>query len=180
VQPLPADNYFALFDLPIAFILDKGKLSSRYRNLMQNLHPDRYAHSLEKERAIAVQTTSRINDAYNILREPLKRAVYLLELNGVDYANVTHTVNDAEFLMEQMELRERLAAVKSADDPHGELSNLLENVKKCISSIETTLSGLFDSGNESDLEQATNTVVKMQFFTRLYQQIEEQEEEMIL
>ena len=72
------------------------------------MHPDRFAQAGDAERRASMQMTTRVNEAYRTLKSPVRRAQYLLELNGVDVGFETNTAMPREFLMEQMELRERL------------------------------------------------------------------------
>ncbi len=101
-------NHFEMFNLPVQFALDSADLQQRYRQLQQTLHPDRFANASERDRLLAVQRSSQLNDAYSTLREPLARAEYLLHLQGIDLAHEQTTLRDPEFLMAQMEWRERL------------------------------------------------------------------------
>lgn len=105
-------NHFEMFNLPAQFALDSADLQRRYRQLQQTLHPDRFANASERDRLLAVQRSAQLNDAYTTLREPLARAEYLLQLQGIDLAHEQTTLRDPEFLMAQMEWRERLAEIE--------------------------------------------------------------------
>lgn len=105
-------NHFEMFNLPAQFALDNADLQQRYRQLQQTLHPDRFANASERDRLLAVQRSAQLNDAYTTLREPLARAEYLLQLQGIDLAHEQTTLRDPEFLMAQMEWRERLAEIE--------------------------------------------------------------------
>jgi len=74
------------------------------------VHPDRFAHAGDAERRASLQWTTRVNEAFHVLKNPVARAKHLLELHGVDVAFETNTAMPAEFLMQQMELREALEA----------------------------------------------------------------------
>ncbi|MGL1959162.1 MAG: co-chaperone HscB [Colwellia sp.] len=109
-------NYFQLFGIEESFDVDLNQLSSFYQTLQKAVHPDRFAHASSQEQLIAVQKSAHINDAYQTLKLPLKRAEYLLTLRGVDMPNEQKSFSDVSFLMRQMELREMLADIKSAND----------------------------------------------------------------
>ena len=110
-------NYFDLFGLPVGFRVDGAALAERYRDLQKVVHPDRYANAPEAEQRLALQQATRVNEAFETLRDPLQRARYLLQLNGMDPDQETATTRDTEFLMQQMELRESLAEVRGQADP---------------------------------------------------------------
>lgn len=107
-------NHFEMFNLPVQFALDSADLQKRYRQLQQTLHPDRFANASERDRLLAVQRSAQLNDAYTTLREPLARAEYLLQLQGIDLAHEQTTLRDPEFLMAQMEWRERLEELEQS------------------------------------------------------------------
>jgi molecular chaperone HscB len=109
-------NHFELFGIAPAFALDPERLERSYRDIQSNVHPDRFARAGDAERLASMQMTTRVNEAYRTLRSPVLRAAYLLGLNGVDLGLETDTAMPREFLMEQMELRERLEEARNADD----------------------------------------------------------------
>ncbi|MES9845310.1 MAG: Fe-S protein assembly co-chaperone HscB, partial [Candidatus Sedimenticola sp. 6PFRAG5] len=77
-------NYFELFGLPAGYIIDAEQLSGRYRELQRVVHPDRYANASDQERRLSMQGATRINEAFDTLKDPIQRARYLLSLNGID------------------------------------------------------------------------------------------------
>src|SRR5712691_5884764 len=109
-------NHFELFGLEPVFALNAESLDSAYRDIQAKVHPDRFAHAGDAERRASMQMTTRVNEAYRTLKSPVQRAKYLLELNGVDVAFETNTAMPAEFLVEQMEIREKLERAKSGAD----------------------------------------------------------------
>ncbi len=122
-------SYFEIFSLPQRYVLDRAGLDARYRDLQRSVHPDRFASSSDQERRISIQHAARINEAYQVLRDPLKRGRYLLELRGehVDGRRGAH--QDPEFLMQQMELRESLAVLRQQDEPLKALDRLAHEIE---------------------------------------------------
>jgi molecular chaperone HscB len=106
-----AQNYFQLFDLPQQFSVDVERLGERYRQLQRELHPDRYASAPAHEQRLAVQYSGLINEAYETLNKPLSRALYLLGLSGMSQEQISAQKVDGGFLIEQMELREKLESL---------------------------------------------------------------------
>src|SRR6185436_1830333 len=109
-------NHFDLCGRAPAFSLGVVRLEAAYRDIQSKVHPDRFAHAGDAERRASMQMTTRVNEAYRTLRSPVQRAKYLLELNGVDVAFETNTAMPREFLVEQMELREKLEEAKKGSD----------------------------------------------------------------
>ncbi len=108
-------NHFELFGLVPAFALDLELLDRAYRDIQSKVHPDRFAQAGDAERRASMQMTTQVNEAYRTLKSPVRRAKYLLELNGVDAGFETDTAMPRDFLVQQMELREKLEEARSAD-----------------------------------------------------------------
>lgn len=111
-----AASHFALFDLPERFVVDDAALDTAYRTVQTQVHPDRFASAGAAERRAAMQWATRANEAYQTLRNPLKRVVYLLHLRGVDIEAESNTAMPPAFLMHQMEWRETLDDAKADRD----------------------------------------------------------------
>ena len=77
-------NFFELFGLPVGFLVDGQELAVRYRELQKVVHPDRYAAAGEQSQRLSLQGATLVNEAYETLKDPLKRARYLLTLKGVE------------------------------------------------------------------------------------------------
>jgi molecular chaperone HscB len=111
-----ADDYFTLFGLPRAQALDLESLEQSFRAVQSNVHPDKHAHASDADRRLAMQWATRVNEAFQTLKSPGKRARYLLHLLGHDPQIESNTAMPAEFLMNQMELREAVMEARAAAD----------------------------------------------------------------
>jgi len=109
-------NHFQIFGVPARFDVDILALEERYRELQREVHPDRFASASQAEQRVSMQLATRVNEAYQTLKSPLKRAGYILNLHGVDPEFETNTAMPMEFLADQMERRERLEEVVAASD----------------------------------------------------------------
>lgn len=158
-------NHFELFDLPAAFNIDAAVLQQRYRKLQQTLHPDRFANGTEREKLLAVQRTAQLNDAYQTLRSPLSRAEYLLALRGIELAHEQTTVQDPEFLMAQMEWRERIATIKDWSTLESAYKDLQEEMRDLQMVLEQQL-------NQNEDQDAAMTVRKLKFMHKLHHELE--------
>ncbi len=165
------NNYFEMFQLPAEYVLDKTQLSDVYRELQRVVHPDRFASGTDQERRIAQQKSTLINDAYHVLRDDLRRAQHLLEINGID--STQHALNDPMFLMQQMELREELELIAASRDTD-RLSRLFSRAqqlqKSCKAELSTHLNAL------DNMQAACNDVIKLQFLNKLCEEAEQLEE----
>lgn len=172
-------NYFELFGLPESYDLDLTELSNRYRTLQNTVHPDKFANASDLERRLSMQQSALINEAYQTLKTPLRRAQYMLLLKGVDLSVDTRTSMDSEFLMQQMRLREELEQVRHCSDPAARLMMLSAEIEKGIAEQDAILKQLFADAGAEKLEQITNFVRRMQFMVKLRQEAEALEEELI-
>lgn len=108
-------NDFELFELPPAFALDRALLDERWKGLQREVHPDRHAAADAQTQRQAMQWSVRINEAYQRLKDPLKRAAYLCELNDAPVQAENNTAMPTAFLMQQMQWREDLEEARSAE-----------------------------------------------------------------
>jgi molecular chaperone HscB len=79
-----AADYFSFFGLPRKLNIDVSALDRDFYALSRKLHPDLYANASSQEQAWSLQQSSRLNDAYRTLKDPVKRTQYLLQLEGVE------------------------------------------------------------------------------------------------
>jgi molecular chaperone HscB len=107
-------NHFELFNLPAKFDIDLSALDTAYRDVQGRVHPDRFVNASDTEKRVAMQWATRANEAYQTLKNPLKRARYLVELNGIDLQTESNTAMPMDFLMQQMEWREALGEARAA------------------------------------------------------------------
>ncbi|WP_126445698.1 Fe-S protein assembly co-chaperone HscB [Sulfuricystis multivorans] len=162
-----AQDHFALFGLPRTQALDAERLEARYRELQEKVHPDRYAHLSDAEKRQAMQWASRVNEAYLTLKDPLRRARYLLELAGHDVRLETNTAMPVEFLMAQMELRESVAGAKAAGDTET-LDEYHRRLRRTIRDEYAALQTALDAG---ELARAGELVRQLMFQEKLLQEI---------
>jgi molecular chaperone HscB len=108
-------NDFELFELPLGYALDRVQLDERWKGLQREVHPDRHAAADAQTQRQAMQWSVRINEAYQRLKDPLKRAAYLCELNGAPVQAENNTAMPAAFLMQQMQWREDLEEARSVE-----------------------------------------------------------------
>lgn len=171
-----SQSYFQLFDLPVRFAVDGSALGERYRQLQKELHPDRFASAPDHEQRIAVQYSAFVNEAYDNLSRPLPRAVYLLELAGMSREDISAQKVDGGFLIEQMELREKLESIHDLVDPDTVLDHLVTEISGDIKIHQVEFETAY---NQSDLPGAASACVKMQYLEKLLQEAEQIESDLM-
>ena len=116
VQPLAAIDHFARLGLRPGFDLDDAVIERAYVDRQQDLHPDRFVTRRAQERRYSAEQSMALNEAFEVLRDPLSRAEYLLELAGHGVDRHGETIDDPELLAEALESREALADAGSPAD----------------------------------------------------------------
>jgi molecular chaperone HscB len=109
-------NDFEIFGVPVQFAQDGAALDARWKDLQREAHPDRFTTADALAQRQAMQWSVRINEAYQRLKDPLKRAAYLCEMNGAPIQAENNTAMPAAFLMQQMQWREDLDEASGVDD----------------------------------------------------------------
>jgi molecular chaperone HscB len=167
-------DYFNLLSLPATFVQDNQQIKARYLALQRNVHPDNFNVASSQEKQIAARFSATVNDAYRTLKEPLKRAIYILKCHGVDTQSETDTQMPLAFLEEQLELREQISAIQQMAEPLKALNEMKQVIEKRLQEFELVLGKLLDS-TEKDLVAAKAEIRKMQFYCKLQQEILELE-----
>ncbi len=170
-----SQNYFQLFDLPEGFALDGAQLGERYRKLQRELHPDRFAAARGAEQRLAVQYSAFVNEAHATLSRPLPRALYLLQLAGMSQEEISAQRVDGGFLIEQMELREKLESIHDMVDPDTVLDHLASEISADIRAHQDEFAAAYE---RDDIKAAASACVKMQYLEKLLREVEQIESEL--
>ena len=160
------DTDFQLFDVPATFAQDRAALDTRWKELQREAHPDRFAAQGAASQRVAMQWSVRINEAYQRLKSPIRRASYLCELNGAPIEAENNTAMPGDFLVQQMEWREALDEVRSEPD----LDALREQVDAGRARALASLDALIDENG--DYPGAARQVRALMFIERFAEDIE--------
>ena len=155
-----ADSDFALFALPERFRQDRAALDARWKELQREAHPDRHAAQGAAAQRVAMQWSVRINEAYQRLKDPLKRAAYLCEQRGAPINAESNTAMPTAFLMQQMQWREALDEAAT----EGELDALATELSAARAQVLAGIERLLDEAQ--DAAAAANEVRALMFIER--------------
>jgi molecular chaperone HscB len=163
-------NHFEIFGLNPTVDLDVGALDAKYRELSLKHHPDRSGNRLE-----AVAVTAALNDAVRVLRDPVRRAFYVLKLKGVDLEREDGPAKQSmpvDFLEDILERREQLDGAKQARDA--------KRVRALAAEVEALSGTAFTSAQSAlrlgDVQAATAAMAKVRYFARFLEEVEAIEE----
>jgi molecular chaperone HscB len=157
---------FELFGLPERFEQDREAIDARWKQLQREAHPDRFAAQGAAAQRVAMQWSVRINEAYQRLKEPIKRAAYLCELRGAPISAENNTAMPAQFLVEQMEWREALDEAQGQKD----LDALEEKLGRARKQALQRIARLLDE--EGDAAAAAQQVRALMFIERFGRDVE--------
>jgi len=160
------DTDFQLFAVPATFAQDRTVLDARWKELQREAHPDRFAAQGAAAQRVAMQWSVRINEAYQRLKDPIRRASYICELNGAPLDAENNTAMPPDFLMQQMEWRETLDDVADI----ASLEKLNTEVEAGRTRALSSLDWLIDE--KGDYPAAAKQVRALMFIERFAQDVE--------
>lgn len=156
-------NHFELFQLPMRFDVDQAALSAAWREVQNQVHPDKFVGAGGAEQRVAMQWATRANEAYQVLKDPLKRAAYLCELGGVALNVESNTAMPRAFLMQQMEWREQLQEVRASRDLAG-LEALEAELQAGRKALLAAIAPLLDAGQFVEAAEQVRCLMFVQRF----------------
>lgn len=162
-------DYFELFELPAQFTVDLSELEQIWRAKSAQVHPDRFATASDAEKRVAMQWASLINQAYQVLKNPITRATYLCEQQGVDIAAESNTAMAPEFLFKQMAWREELEAAGADQAALGRLIHEVENEAEALNQV---MADLIDQ--QKNWSEAAEKLRQWMFIDKFRREIKEQ------
>ena len=154
-------NFFELFDIDIAIDISKTELDQKVKVLQTKFHPDNFANSSDLEKRLALQLSSHINDGYKILSDLVLRVEYILKINNF-VKDESMTINDADFLQEQIEYNELVELLEDKYD-----DNLAkDHLNKVKLLLKSTIDDIRISFKSEDFEEVWKNLSKLRFYTK--------------
>lgn len=163
-----SQNFFELFGLPQRFAIEPAVLERSYREIQSQIHPDRFAGAGDAERRASMQWTTRVNEAYQTLKSPIRRAAYLLALHGIDPGFETNTAMPTDFLTRQMAWREAVEEASGAGDAP-ELDRLSAQLRGELDRLYADLAIELES--PAGYPGAARTLRKLKFLEKVAEEI---------
>src|SRR5712672_3467290 len=117
-------DHFSLFALPRKLWIEMSTLEKKFLELSWKLHPDKFVNASPEEQETSLKRSSELNDAYRVLRDPVTRVEYLLEIEGMRKEGEHKQQAPPELLEEVFELNESLDELREAKASGGDLGSL--------------------------------------------------------
>jgi molecular chaperone HscB len=170
-------DYYELLGIPRSLNLSLDALQQRYYQLSRQLHPDRFMRQPEAERQWALDMSSALNDAYRTLKDPIKRAQYVLSLEGFEIGEQRSKDVPPELLEEVFELNMALEEMRGGDDsarPQLELAG--KNFSAMLAASDEQFPALFEqydgSPSKDVLSQIRNVLNRRKYIQNLVSEVE--------
>jgi molecular chaperone HscB len=154
------DDDFTLFGLPRRFALDRAALDDSWRALQARVHPDRFTSDGASAQRLAMQWAVRVNEAYQHLKDPLKRATLLCELGGAPIQAESNTAMPAAFLMQQMAWREALEDARGVAEVQALDDDVARQERELFAQVQAALDDRHDAHAASQLVRALMFVAR--------------------
>ncbi|MBX3259153.1 MAG: Fe-S protein assembly co-chaperone HscB [Labilithrix sp.] len=169
---------FAMLGAPRRFDLDLSALEKTHRELSRALHPDKFAQAGASERRAALEKAASVNEAWRVLRDPIRRAEALFQAEGLAVGETNEPKASPAFLMEVMEEREALADARAARDL-AKVKALGAGVSARAKAVESRLTAGFAGGSPSrdELAALLPLLGELRFYRRFLDEVEAIEEE---
>lgn len=159
-------NYFELFDIPVSFKVDRNALSRKYFELQRKYHPDFYAQESAVDKEDALEMSSKVNKAFNTLKNEDETVKYILQLNDLLEEEEKYQLSPA-FLMEMMELNEAL--LEGDEDIAKRLDQINNDIYEVVKPVlEADSPALPD---REGLLQVKNYYYQKKYLNRIRQQL---------
>lgn len=173
-RPSRSVSYFDALGLPRAMRLEAQAIEKAFREVSRKVHPDKVSAANAEERRCAVELTSLVNEAHRTLRDPQKRAEYLMRLEGVDVAREDAKTKDSALLLEMLELQEKIEQEKTTAG----LEAMRENALRRHADRIESLARHFDD-HVGTKDEAIGALVELRYVRRLLERLDLKLEESV-
>ena len=167
-------NYFDFYGLPETFNLNDADVKKKFYQLSKQYHPDFYANEDEAKQQEILELSTLNNKAYQTLANPAKRLEYILRLHNLVSEGAKPQV-PADFLMEMMDINERIMEVDSATELGSITAEVLAiegDINEELSALTTDYVTLDDTAKESRLNNIANIYFRQKYLLRIKESLD--------
>jgi molecular chaperone HscB len=171
---------FATLGIEPRFDIERERVEQRHRDLSRALHPDKFAGAPAAERRLALNRAIEVNDAWRVVRDPIRRAEALLHRGGVRRSETEEPKPSPALLMEMMESREALAEAVQAKDPAA-VAKLGDAMRARQEAAFASLARGFEAAgdDQAKLEALLPAIGELRYIRRFLDEVSAFEEEML-
>ena len=172
-------NPFEILGIDARYDIDLRAVEKRHRELSVALHPDKFASDGASARRESIERASQVNEAWRIVRDPIRRAEALFEAAGITVGEKSEPKSNQDFLMEMMEMREALADARDSKDL-SRVRALAEDAEGRESTVKKAISKIFATRpvqtDKSVLISALPKLGELRFYRRMLEDVSAIEE----
>jgi molecular chaperone HscB len=176
-------DHFTVLGVQPAFAIDVTDLERRYKDAARRLHPDKFVRADPRARRASLARSVQLNDAWKTLRDPVKRAEYLLAKAGIEVGGEEGTIRTTggaasgkekvpvpqALLMDVMELREGLMDARAEDD-EARVRELTAEVRERRRIAMAAVGEAF-AADPADIERAAAELVAVRYYDRFLAEV---------
>lgn len=161
-------NYFTILNIEPAYSVNNSELKQLLIEAQKSSHPDNFVNLDEAKRLELLMKSSDINDAYQVLQDPVKRAEHLLGLKLGDELDSESLNHDMDFLMAQLDLRSELEEIEQAKD----LDKLMSYAENVDTNFNQSVIAITESFDKNNLDEVKILIDRLKFWQKLQREIE--------
>ena len=179
----PIPDYFEFLGMDCHLSIDPERLQKQFYSLSRLLHPDRYTRRSEQEKHYSLQASSILNDAYRVLRDPIRRSEYVLNQAGFESGDPRNKDVPAELLEEVFELNMALDELRMGElEVLPELDGMRQRFMDMLGAIDGELEAQFlvhdgqagDEARRRVLERIRSILNRRRYIQNLVSEVDKQ------
>ena len=167
-------NYFDFYGLPETFNLNDADVKKKFYQLSKQYHPDFYANEDQAKQQEILELSTLNNKAYQTLANPAKRLEYILRLHNLVSEGAKPQL-PADFLIEMMDINERIMEVDSATELGSITAEVLAiegDMNEELLALTTDYVTLDDTAKESRLNDIANIYFRQKYLLRIKESLD--------
>ena len=160
-------NYFNLFEIPEAPMVNKQLVAKKYIELQKKYHPDFFTTDTEDAQENALGMSARINTAHSVFINSDKTLEYFLLQKNIILSDEKYNL-PPDFLMEMMELNE---SIDENDDITEKVKAFEETLQKEVEPL--LVAEKTTALHENELQQLKAYYYKKKYLHRILERLDD-------